>query len=421
MFKIKIGVIGLGYVGLPLAVCLSKKFVVKGFDIDKTRVNNLQKGYDQTLEFSKKELGKNKKNISYTFDIQMLKDCNFFIIAVPTPILANKSPDLRNLKYASKIIGKILRPRSIVVYESTVYPGVTENICVPILEKYSHLKYKKDFECGYSPERINPGDKNRKIENIIKVVSGSSNKALKTINYVYKKTIKAGTYLAKSIKVAEAAKVIENSQRDINIAFINELSKIFDKLNINTHEVLKAANTKWNFLNFKPGLVGGHCIGVDPYYLAHISKKNKYNPKIILSGRSLNNEMSNFVISKLEKNFKKTTNKGLKSLLILGLTFKEECNDYRNSLIFDIIKILKRKKINYEVFDPFLIDQITKLKKNKINIKSEITSKKFDAVLVAVGHNYFRKMGIKKINQLSKHNIIFDLKNIFNYKKAITL
>ena len=420
MSKIKIGIVGLGYVGLPLAICLSKKFIVKGFDTDETRINNLNKGYDRTLEFSKKELLTNK-NVFFSNKIEILKDCNFFIIAVPTPINKNNNPDLRNLKNASKFVGKILKPNSIVVYESTVYPGVTENICVPILEKFSKLTYKKDFNCGYSPERINPGDKKRKIQNIVKVVSGSSTETLKKINFVYKKTIKAGTFIASSIKVAEAAKVIENSQRDINIAFINELSKIFDRLNINTYDVLKAANTKWNFLDFKPGLVGGHCIGVDPYYLAHIAKQKKYNPKIILSGRNLNNDMSNFVIHKLEKFFEKNIKKKIKSLLILGLTFKEECNDYRNSLIFDVVKILRRKKIKYETFDPFLIDQIHEINSYKVNIKDKIPKKKFDAVLIAVSHNYFKKMGIDKIKSLSKYNIIFDLKNIYDYKNSITL
>ena len=304
MNKIKIGVIGLGYVGLPLAMCLSKKFTIKGFDVNENRINNLLLGNDQTLEFSKSELKKNK-NILFTKNIELLNDCNFFIIAVPTPIFKNKVPNLNSLKNASKLVGKIMKPSSIVVYESTVYPGVTENICVPILEKYSKLKYKIDFECGYSPERINPGDKVRKIQNIIKVVSGSSAKSIEVINKVYSQSIKAGTFIASSIKVAEAAKVIENSQRDINIAFINELSKIFEKIDLNTFDVLEAAKTKWNFLDFKPGLVGGHCIGVDPYYLAHIAKINKYRSKIVLAGRSLNNDMSNFVIRKMEKALKK--------------------------------------------------------------------------------------------------------------------
>ena len=421
MKKIKIGVIGLGYVGLPLAVCMSKKFEVKGFDINKNRIDNLCKGYDQTLEFSKKELNKIKNNISFINSTKLLDNCNFFIIAVPTPIYKNKIPDLRNLKKATQIVGKILKPDSIVVFESTVYPGVTENVCAPILEKFSKLEYKKDFNCGYSPERINPGDRKRKIQNIVKVISGSSPSALKKINFFYKKSIKAGTFIASSIKIAEAAKVIENSQRDINIAFINELSKIFDKLEINTYDVLKAANTKWNFLDFKPGLVGGHCIGVDPYYLASIAKQNKYNPKIILSGRNLNNEMPSFVVSKLGNYFKNRTKKNLKSILILGLTFKEDCNDYRNSLIFDIIKIINNKKINYEIFDPFLVDEFKQLKMHGIKIKKELPKKKFDTVLVAVGHNYFKKMGIAKITRFSKYNIVFDLKNIFNNKNTLTL
>ena len=421
MKKIKIGVIGLGYVGLPLAVCLSKKFEVKGFDVNKKRIQDLLNGFDQTLEFTKKELNKIRKKVLFTNSSKLLDGCNFFIIAVPTPIHKNKTPDLRNLKKATKIVGEILKPGSIVVFESTVYPGVTENVCAPILERYSKLKYRKDFNCGYSPERINPGDKKKKIQNIVKVVSGSSSNSLKKINYVYKKTIKAGTFIASSIKIAEAAKVIENAQRDINIAFINELSKIFDKLEINTYDVLKAANTKWNFLDFKPGLVGGHCIGVDPYYLANIAKQNKYNPKIILSGRSLNNEMSSFVVSKFCKYFKNKTSKNLKSILILGLTFKENCNDYRNSLIFDIVKIIKKKKIRYEIFDPFLVDQYKQLKMKDIEIEKKIPKKKYDMVLVAVGHNYFKKMGIKKITRFSKNNIVFDLKNIFNSKNTLTL
>ena len=420
MNKIKIGVIGLGYVGLPLAMCLSKKFTIKGFDVNENRINNLLLGNDQTLEFSKSELKKNK-NILFTKNIELLNDCNFFIIAVPTPIFKNKVPNLNSLKNASKLVGKIMKPSSIVVYESTVYPGVTENICVPILEKYSKLKYKIDFECGYSPERINPGDKVRKIQNIIKVVSGSSAKSIEVINKVYSQSIKAGTFIASSIKVAEAAKVIENSQRDINIAFINELSKIFEKIDLNTFDVLEAAKTKWNFLDFKPGLVGGHCIGVDPYYLAHIAKINKYRSKIVLAGRSLNNDMSNFVIRKMEKSFKKKINKKLKSVLILGLTFKEECNDYRNSLVFDIIKKIKKKKITYEVYDPFLKDQAKMLLKKNINFKKNIPNKKFDIVLIAVGHNFFKNIGIKKLKKLSKYDFIFDLKNIYNDKNTIKL
>ena len=419
MRKFKIAIVGLGYVGLPLAICLSKKFNIKGFDTDITRIEQLNKGKDRTLEFSRKEIL--DKKIFFTRDINLLKDCNFFIVAVPTPTDNKNQPDLENVKKASEYIGKILNKNSIVVFESTVYPGVTENICVPILEKYSKLKYKKDFECGYSPERINPGDKKRKIEDIVKVVSGSSKAASQKINYVYKKSIKAGTFVASSIKVAEAAKVIENSQRDINIAFVNELSKIFDKLNINTYDVLKAAKTKWNFLDFKPGLVGGHCIGIDPYYLAYIARKKNYHPKIILAGRKINNEMSNFVVNKLEKKFSLKINKKLKNVLILGLTFKEECNDYRNSLVLKIIKILKKKKIYYEIFDPFLIQDFVKIKRKlKINIKNKIPKKKYDAVIITVSHNYFKNIGIRKIENMSKHKFVFDLKNIYNNKATIT-
>ena len=340
---------------------------------------------------------------------------------MPTPINSRKRPDLTILSEGSKMISKLLNFGDLVIYESTVYPGCTEEYCVPVLEKGSNLKFNEDFFCGYSPERINPGDKKRKIEDIVKVVSGSSKAASQKINYVYKKSIKAGTFVASSIKVAEAAKVIENSQRDINIAFVNELSKIFDKLNINTYDVLKAAKTKWNFLDFKPGLVGGHCIGIDPYYLAYIARKKNYHPKIILAGRKINNEMSNFVVNKLEKKFSLKINKKLKNVLILGLTFKEECNDYRNSLVLKIIKILKKKKIYYEIFDPFLIQDFVKIKRKlKINIKNKIPKKKYDAVIITVSHNYFKNIGIRKIENMSKHKFVFDLKNIYNNKATIT-
>ncbi len=421
MKRITIAVIGLGYVGLPLAITLSKKFKVIGFDINFNRIKDLKLGNDKTLEIKKNQILKNK-NIIFTNEIGLLSKCNFFIIAVPTPVLKNRLPDLRNLKNASKIVGKCLKPNSVIVYESTVYPGVTEDICVPILEKYSKLIYKKHFECGYSPERINPGDKKRKITDIIKVVSGSSKKTTKLINNVYKKVITAGTFIASSIKVAEAAKVIENAQRDINIAFINELSKIFSKIDINTYEVLEAAKSKWNFLDFKPGLVGGHCIGVDPYYLAHVAKLNKYNPKIILAGRELNNGMSNYVVKKLIESYTSKIKKKLKNVLILGLTFKEDCNDLRNSLVFKIIHSLKEKKINYQIYDPYVSPEFNHFrKKYQINLMKEIGSKKFDAVLVAVSHSQFKKIEINKLKKFSKYNFVFDLKNLYKQRDMITL
>ncbi len=411
--KLKISIVGLGYVGLPLAVSFSKYYKVFGFDLNKDRINNLQKGYDETLEVNKATILKSK-NLTFTKNLKDLKKCNCHIVTVPTPIDKFNKPDFRNLISASRMIGKILKKNDTIIYESTVYPGATEEICVPILEKNSNLKFNVDFYVGYSPERMNPGDKKHNVENIIKVTSGSNEVTANFVNKLYKSIVKAGTYKASSIKVAEAAKVIENTQRDINISLINELSLIFNKLNIDTEEVLRAAGTKWNFLPFRPGLVGGHCIGVDPYYLTYKSKKLGYNPKIILAGRNLNDNMSTHVANKL---FLKMREKKIKivnsKILIMGLTFKENCPDIRNSKVFDLVKRLKKSKAKISVYDPWVNIKIKKLK--EVNLIKKPKKQYFDCIILAVSHTIFKKMGIKKINNFTKKNhIIFDLKYIFS-------
>ena len=356
MKKIKIGVIGLGYVGLPVAIAFSKKYKVLGFDINSKRINELNRSIDNTLEISTESLNIAKnRNFVLTDNINDLKNCNIYVITVPTPINTDNSPDLTALVLATESVGKILSKNDIVIYESTVYPGCTEEVCVPLLEKHSEMEYNQDFFCGYSPERINPGDKKRTIEKIVKVVSGSNENTTKKINQLYSSVIDAGTYVANSIKVAEAAKVIENAQRDINIAFINELSKIFSKLNIDTNDVIDAASTKWNFLDFRPGLVGGHCIGVDPYYLAYKAKIEGYKPEIILAGRKVNNSMGKFIVSELIQayNFNNAlTDKT--NVLILGATFKENCPDYRNTRVLDIFNELEDLKVQFDVVDPWI-------------------------------------------------------------------
>ena len=410
--KLEISIVGLGYVGLPLAVSFSKYYKVFGFDLNKYRINNLQKGYDETLEVNKANIIKSK-NLTFTKNLKDLKKCNCHIVTVPTPIDRFNKPDFRNLISASRMIGKILKKNDTIIYESTVYPGATEEICVPILEKNSNLKFNVDFFVGYSPERMNPGDKKHNVENIIKVTSGSNEVTANFVNKLYRSIVKAGTYKASSIKVAEAAKVIENTQRDINISLINELSLIFNKLNIDTEEVLRAAGTKWNFLPFRPGLVGGHCIGVDPYYLTYKSKKLGYNPKIILAGRNLNDNMSTHIANKL---FLKMREKKIKiansKILIMGVTFKENCPDIRNSKVFDLVKHLKRSKVKVSVYDPW-VNENQKLK--GINLIKKPKKKDFDCIILAVSHSIFKKMGIKKINNLTKKNhIIYDLKYIFS-------
>lgn len=413
--KIKISIIGLGYVGLPLAISFAKYFNVIGFDSNRNRINNLNKGIDETHEVSKKKLLK-LRNLDFTCDPEKLKNVNCYIITVPTPINKYKKPDFSFLVSASQLVGSYLKNKDLVIYESTVYPGATEEICVPILQKFSKLKFNKQFFVGYSPERINPGDKKHTVENIVKVTSGSNRKIANLVDSLYSKIIKAGTHKASSIKVAEAAKVIENTQRDINIALMNELSIIFNKLKIDTEEVLKAAGTKWNFLPFKPGLVGGHCIGVDPFYLTFKSKKEGYDPKIILSGRSLNDKMSSYVAQRLIVNMKnkKIKIKGSK-VLIMGLTFKENCPDTRNSKVIDLIEELNQYKIDVTVYDPWVNKK--NIEEHKIKLIKTPKNNSYDCILLAVPHKIFKKMGIKKIMKLAKKkNIIFDLKYLFPKK-----
>ena len=409
-FKVnKICIIGLGYVGLPLLIEFSKYHKVIGFDTDIQRVMELRNFFDRNNEFKKSEL-KKIKNIEFTSDTKILDNCNIYIVTVPTPVKKNKSPDLNPLIQSSKLIGKFLKKKDIVIYESTVFPGCTEEVCVPILEKYSKLTYNKDFFCGYSPERINFGDKKYKLTNIKKVTSGSNAKISNIIDKLYSKIIKVGTYKAESIIIAEAAKVIENTQRDLNIAFINELSIIFDKLKINTSKVLKAAGSKWNFLNFKPGLVGGHCIGVDPYYLTYKSKKVGYNPKLILSGRSINDEMPKFIFNKIKKLLKKKN-----KVLFLGASFKENIPDFRNSKSLSLFKLIK-KNYQSDLVDP-LIDTELFFKSEKLKISKKISNKKYDVVIVAVKHDKIKDFGLKKIMDVSKKNLILiDLFNLFNSK-----
>ena len=411
--KIKLCIIGLGYVGLPLAVEFSKKRQVIGFDISSKRINELKSFKDKTLEISHNDL-KNAKNLYLTNNLDDIKNANCYIITVPTPITPNLKPDLNPLKNATKNVGIFLKKGDIVIYESTVYPGCTEEFCVPILESLSNLKFNSDFFCGYSPERINPGDKKHRLKNIKKIISGSKPSITKIINSLYLEIIIAGTHKASSIKVAEAAKVIENTQRDLNIAFMNELSKIFSMMDIDTNEVLTAAKTKWNFIPFSPGLVGGHCIGVDPYYLTYKAKKIGYDPKIILSGRNLNDSMHNFLVSKfLKKMKKKSINTRNSRILIMGLTFKENCPDLRNSGSYKVFKKLKKKITKLDLFDP-VADQTEIKKIYKVNPLQKLKKNMYDGILILVAHTYFKKMGLKKILNLSKSKkVIFDLKNIY--------
>lgn len=410
----KIAVIGLGYVGLPLSLAFNKKFDVVGYDISQKRINELNKYTDLTKEVSRKDL-QNAKRIIYTSNTSYLNDCSIFIVTVPTPINKKNNPDLSKLISASKLIGKNLKKNSIVVYESTTYPGCTEEVCVPILSKYSNLIYNKEFFCGYSPERVNPGDKKRKLNKIQKIVSASSNKALKRVYNIYDKSIQSKIIKVKSIKIAEGAKIIENTQRDINIALMNEFSIIFKKLDISFEKVLEAAKTKWNFIPFKPGLVGGHCIGVDPYYLAYKAKKVGYNPKLILSGRKLNDSMSKYEGNYIYQILKK---KNKPRVLIMGLAFKENVPDTRNSKSFDLIDFLKKKKINVECYDSNVdIEEVKK--RYKILRTNQLKKLYYDAVVILVAHNNFIK-SIKKIKSLVKKNgIIYDFKNIYKTDSKI--
>lgn len=410
MENIKIAVIGLGYVGLPLARLFSTKYKTVGFDMNPKRVEALMTGHDSTLEVSDELLQSAIANgFICTSNIEDMRDCNFYVVAVPTPVDKNNNPDLSPLYGASTTIGKVLKKGDIVVYESTVYPGVTEDECIPVVEKVSGLKYNVDFFAGYSPERINPGDKEHTVEKIKKVTSGSTPEIGKLVDRVYASVITAGTHLAPTIKVAEAAKVIENSQRDINIAFVNELSKIFNRMGIDTQDVLEAAGTKWNFLPFKPGLVGGHCIGVDPYYLAQCAQRYGYNPEIILAGRRMNDGMGEYVATETIKHMLK---KGIQVLdaevIILGFTFKENCPDVRNTKVIDIYNTLMEYNVNVTIYDPWANTQITK-QEYGIDIVNDLSNKKFDAAIAAVAHNKFEVMNIPAL--LKDKHVIFDVKS----------
>lgn len=411
MNNIKIAVIGLGYVGLPLARLFSTKYKTVGFDLSQARVDELMSGHDSTLEVEDDLLQSALMNgFTCTTNIEDIRDCNFYVVAVPTPVDENHNPDLRPLIGASRTVGKVIAPGDIVVYESTVYPGVTEDECLPIVEEVSGLKFNKDFFAGYSPERINPGDKEHTVEKILKVTSGSTPEIGEIVNNVYKSVITAGTHLAPTMKVAEAAKVIENAQRDINIAFVNELAKIFNKMDINTQDVLAAAGTKWNFLPFKPGLVGGHCIGVDPYYLAQAAQRMGYNPEIILAGRRMNDGMGEYVAEQVVKLMLK---KGIQVLgskvLILGFTFKENCPDVRNTKVIDIIKTLKDYSVDVTIYDPWANPSIAKHEYG-VDVLNELPEGAFDGVVLAVAHSEFQQLDISKIT--NGKSVVYDVKGM---------
>lgn len=411
--NIKIAVIGLGYVGLPLARLFSTRFTTVGYDMNAKRVEALMAGHDSTLEVSD-ELLQSALSAGFrcTANIEDIRDCNFYIVAVPTPVDENNNPDLTPLYGASETVGKVISKGDIVVYESTVYPGVTEDECIPVVERFSGLKFNEDFYAGYSPERINPGDKFHTVEKIKKVTSGSTPEIGRLINEVYSSVITAGTHLAPSIKVAEAAKVIENSQRDINIAFVNELSKIFTKLSIDTYDVLEAASTKWNFLPFKPGLVGGHCIGVDPYYLAQCAQRHGYNPEIILAGRRMNDGMGEYVATETVKLMLKKGIQVLDSnMLILGFTFKENCPDVRNTKVIDIYKTLKEYNVNVTLYDPWANPEIVRHEYG-IEVTNVLPTDKFDTAILAVAHKAFEGLDICSL--LKEKHVIFDVKGFCN-------
>jgi UDP-N-acetyl-D-galactosamine dehydrogenase len=413
MSGVKICVIGLGYVGLPLARLFSTKYCTIGYDMNKARVDALMAGHDATLEVSDELLQSAIKNdFVCSANINDIKDCNFYVVAVPTPVDKNNNPDLTPLYGASTTVGKVISKGDIVVYESTVYPGVTEDECIPVVEKVSGLKYNVDFFAGYSPERINPGDKEHTVEKIKKVTSGSTPEIGGKVNEIYASVITAGTHLAPSIKVAEAAKVIENSQRDINIAFVNELSKIFNKIGIDTQDVLEAASTKWNFLPFMPGLVGGHCIGIDPYYLAQCAQRHGYNPEIILAGRRMNDSMGEYVA---DQTIKLMLKKGIQvlhsNILILGFTFKENCPDVRNTKVIDIYRVLQKYNLNITVYDPWADPNIVK-REYGIEVTNELPKEKFDAIILAVAHKTFYKLNVTSL--VKDNYAVFDVKAFLN-------
>ena len=411
--EIKIAVVGLGYVGLPLAIEFGSKRSVIGFDINVTRINELKKGEDVTLETTNEEI-KNAVHLSFTNKIEDIKDCKIYIITVPTPIDQDKKPDLTPLKKASESVGSILKKNDIVIYESTVFPGATEEICVPIIENKSGLIFNKDFYCGYSPERINPGDKEHRITNIKKVTSGSTPEIATVVDNLYSEIISAGTHKASSIKVAEAAKVIENTQRDVNIALINELALIFNKLEIDTESVLEAAGTKWNFLPFKPGLVGGHCIGVDPYYLTHKALEVGYNPEIILAGRRINDSMGYFIVSQVSKLMaKKNIQLDNANILIMGLAFKENCPDIRNTKVIDLINEFKDLNCDVDVYDPWVKSEDA-LNEYKIKLIDKPYHKKYDGIVLAVAHDKIKEISLEELKIYGKDShVIYDVKYLF--------
>ena len=407
----KVAIIGLGYVGLPLAVEFGKNLDTIGYDINTIRIDELKNGKDSTLETTPEELAAAKK-LNFTTELDNLKDYNIYIITVPTPIDEYKLPDLSPLIGASEIVGKVLSKGDIVIYESTVYPGATEDDCIPVVEKHSGLKFNKEFFAGYSPERINPGDKEHRVTNILKVTSGSTDEIADFVDALYNTIITAGTHKASSIKVAEASKVIENTQRDLNIALINELAIIFNRMDIDTLDVLEAAGTKWNFLNFRPGLVGGHCIGVDPYYLTHKAQSVGYYPEVILAGRRINDGMGSYVT---EQVIKLMTRKRIHvvdaNILILGLAFKENCPDLRNTRVIDIVNEFKSYNSNVDVYDPWVIPQAAK-EEYDIELIPELKNKHYDAILLAVAHNEFIELGTKLREYGKQTHILFDIKNV---------
>ncbi|GAB1445332.1 Vi polysaccharide biosynthesis UDP-N-acetylglucosamine C-6 dehydrogenase TviB [Flammeovirgaceae bacterium] len=406
----KIGIIGLGYVGLPLAVEFGKIIHVVGFDIDEGRIGELKKGFDRTREVDSNEL-KEATMLSYSSDIKDLADVNYYIVTVPTPVDEFKKPDLRPVESASRTVGRVLKKGDIAIYESTVYPGCTEEICVPILEKESGLKFNKDFFCGYSPERINPGDKQHRVTTIKKVTSGSTPEIAEKVDQLYKRIIKAGTHKASSIKVAEAAKVIENSQRDLNIAFVNELALIFEKVGIDTHEVLEAAGTKWNFLPFKPGLVGGHCIGVDPYYLTYKAEGLGYRPEVILSGRRINDNMPVYIANSVIKLMAKNDLPINKSrILVLGITFKEDCPDIRNSKVADVIRELQTYGALVDVYDPHA-DAKEVAHEYGLKLIDELKDK-YHGIILAVGHQEFKDLDWNRIKR--ERTVVYDVKGFLD-------
>ncbi len=416
-FDTSIAIVGLGYVGLPLSVEFSKHFEVIGYDLNKKRINELNEGFDRTKEVEKNEL-LGSKNLHFTYETRSLEKANFYIITVPTPIDNVNKPDFSAMKNACSTISKYLRKGDIVVFESTVYPGATREICIPLLEKISGLKLNSDFGVGYSPERINPGDKSRRISNIIKITSGSSPEVAEKVDLIYKTIIKAGTHKASSIEVAEAAKVIENTQRDINIALMNELSIIFKKLNISTNDVLEAANTKWNFLNFKPGLVGGHCIGVDPYYLTERALQVNYKPELILAGRRINDDMARYVVNNFLKiALKRNVFQNSKKVLLMGITFKENCPDIRNSKSIEIAKILIDYGLDLEIYDPVSdVDENFELSEYKINSLKD--NNQYCGIIITVSHDIFKLINLEKINKNGLEKcVVFDLKSLYKNTK----